>query len=98
MKDFVVEEEENDDDDDTDNTEHMKSENQPHQKQPNPSNSELLAHYIPQCKIKISDNSSCKTSSWYYNKHQWAKYKCLGVGYDILKQIPKRFQFIMKAF
>ncbi|XP_016156899.1 PREDICTED: coiled-coil domain-containing protein 82 isoform X2 [Ficedula albicollis] len=48
MKDFVVEEEENDDDDDIDNTEHMKTENQPHQKQPNPSNSELLAHYIPQ--------------------------------------------------
>ncbi|XP_066169045.1 coiled-coil domain-containing protein 82 isoform X1 [Sylvia atricapilla] len=51
IKDFVVEEEEYDDggdDDDIDNTEHAKSENQPHQKQPNPSNSELLAHYIPQ--------------------------------------------------
>uniref|UniRef100_A0A8D2NYS0 Coiled-coil domain containing 82 n=1 Tax=Zosterops lateralis melanops TaxID=1220523 RepID=A0A8D2NYS0_ZOSLA len=50
LKDFVVEEEEDhdDDDDDIDNTEHMKSENRPHQKQPNPSNSELLAHYIPQ--------------------------------------------------
>ncbi|KAL2311097.1 hypothetical protein Nmel_002785, partial [Mimus melanotis] len=48
IKDFIVEEEENDDDDDVDNTEHVKSENQPHQKQPNPSNSELLAHYIPQ--------------------------------------------------
>ncbi|XP_030125573.4 coiled-coil domain-containing protein 82 isoform X2 [Taeniopygia guttata] len=48
MKDFVVEEEENDDGDDIDNTEHVKNENQPHQKQPNPSNSELLARYIPQ--------------------------------------------------
>ncbi|NXB01962.1 CCD82 protein, partial [Cnemophilus loriae] len=49
MKDFIVEEEEdNNDDDDVDNAEHVKSENQPHQKQPNPSNSELLAHYIPQ--------------------------------------------------
>ncbi|XP_053791981.1 coiled-coil domain-containing protein 82 [Vidua chalybeata] len=48
MKDFIVEEEENDDGDDIDNTEHVKNENQPHQKQPNPSNSELLAHYIPQ--------------------------------------------------
>ncbi|NXX25212.1 CCD82 protein, partial [Nicator chloris] len=49
IKDFVVEEEEgNDDDDDVDNTEHVKSENWSHQKQPNPSNSKLLAHYIPQ--------------------------------------------------
>uniref|UniRef100_A0A8C5JXV0 Coiled-coil domain containing 82 n=1 Tax=Junco hyemalis TaxID=40217 RepID=A0A8C5JXV0_JUNHY len=48
MKDFIVEEEENDDGDDIDNTEHVKNENQPHQKQPNPSNSKLLAHYIPQ--------------------------------------------------
>ncbi|XP_068037560.1 coiled-coil domain-containing protein 82 isoform X2 [Anomalospiza imberbis] len=48
MKDFIVEEDENDDGDDIDNTEHVKNENQPHQKQPNPSNSELLAHYIPQ--------------------------------------------------
>ncbi|XP_041879680.1 coiled-coil domain-containing protein 82 isoform X2 [Corvus kubaryi] len=48
MKDFIVEEEEDDDDDDNDNTEHVKSENQPHQKQPNPSNSVLLAQYIPQ--------------------------------------------------
>ncbi|NXO23663.1 CCD82 protein, partial [Cisticola juncidis] len=47
LKDFVVEEDD-DDDDDTDNPEHVKSENQPHQKQPNPSNSELLAYYIPQ--------------------------------------------------
>ncbi|NXB42997.1 CCD82 protein, partial [Leucopsar rothschildi] len=47
IKDFIVEEEENDGDD-IDNTELVKSENQPHQKQPNPSNSELLAHYIPQ--------------------------------------------------
>ncbi|NWV28221.1 CCD82 protein, partial [Origma solitaria] len=50
MKDFIVEEEEDDGDGDGDdnNTEHTKSENQPHQKQPNPSNSELLAHYVPQ--------------------------------------------------
>ncbi|XP_030817018.1 coiled-coil domain-containing protein 82 [Camarhynchus parvulus] len=48
IKDFILEEEENDDGDDIDNTEHVKNENQPHQKQPNPSNSELLAHYIPQ--------------------------------------------------
>ncbi|NXR76249.1 CCD82 protein, partial [Pycnonotus jocosus] len=48
MKDFVVEEEEDNDDDDIDNTDYVKSENQPHQKQPSPSNSELLAHYIPQ--------------------------------------------------
>ncbi|NWV05570.1 CCD82 protein, partial [Ptilonorhynchus violaceus] len=49
MKDFIVEEEEDDDDDDgDDNSEHKKSENQPHQKQLNTSNSELLAHYIPQ--------------------------------------------------
>lgn len=69
MKDFVVEEEEDDDDDDIDNTDHVKSENRPHQKQLNPSNSELLAHYIPQCKIKISDNFSCITSSLYCNKN-----------------------------
>ncbi|XP_063004964.1 coiled-coil domain-containing protein 82 [Melospiza melodia melodia] len=48
MKDFIVEEEENDGGNDIGNTEHVKNENQPHQKQPNPSNSELLAHYIPQ--------------------------------------------------
>ncbi|XP_059694582.1 coiled-coil domain-containing protein 82 isoform X2 [Haemorhous mexicanus] len=49
MKDFIIDEEENSDDgDDIDNTEHVKNDNQPHQKQPNPSNSELLAHYIPQ--------------------------------------------------
>ncbi|XP_066031826.1 coiled-coil domain-containing protein 82 isoform X2 [Chamaea fasciata] len=47
IKDFVVDEDD-DDGDDIDNTEHVKSENQPHQKQPNPSNSELLAHYVPQ--------------------------------------------------
>ncbi|NXY22408.1 CCD82 protein, partial [Atrichornis clamosus] len=47
MKDFVVGEEEDDDDDD-DKTEHVKSENQPHQKQVNTSNSKLLAYYIPQ--------------------------------------------------
>lgn len=69
MKDFIIEEEENDDGDDIDNTEHVKNENQPHQKQPNPSNSELLARYIPQCKIKISDNFSCITSSYYFNKN-----------------------------
>ncbi|XP_058700790.1 coiled-coil domain-containing protein 82 isoform X2 [Poecile atricapillus] len=46
LKDFVVEEDS--DDDDIGNPEHVKSQNQPHQKQPNPSNSELLAHYIPQ--------------------------------------------------
>ncbi|GAB0180686.1 coiled-coil domain-containing protein 82 [Grus japonensis] len=44
MKDFIVEEEEDDDDD---NTEHIKSENQPQQKELNTSNSELLAYYIP---------------------------------------------------
>ncbi|NWW32691.1 CCD82 protein, partial [Panurus biarmicus] len=49
IKDFIVDEEEDDDgDDDIDNTEHVKDENQPHQKQPNPSNSNLLARYIPQ--------------------------------------------------
>ncbi|XP_039574685.1 coiled-coil domain-containing protein 82 isoform X1 [Passer montanus] len=48
LKDFVVEAEEDDDGDDIENTEHVKNENQPHQKQRNPSNSELLAHYIPQ--------------------------------------------------
>ncbi|XP_039912437.1 coiled-coil domain-containing protein 82 isoform X2 [Hirundo rustica] len=46
IKDFVVDEEE--DDDDIGNTELVKSKNGPHQKQPNRSNSELLAHYIPQ--------------------------------------------------
>ncbi|NWR51891.1 CCD82 protein, partial [Regulus satrapa] len=46
MKDFVVEEDS--DDDDIDNMEHVKHENQPHQKQPNPSNNELLARHIPQ--------------------------------------------------
>lgn len=61
MKDFVVEEDNDDDDDDIDNTEHVKSENQPHQKKRNPSNSKLLARYVPNCKIKISDNSSCIT-------------------------------------
>ncbi|NXB23135.1 CCD82 protein, partial [Rhagologus leucostigma] len=42
MKDFIVD---NDDDDD-DNTEHVKSENQPHQKQPNPSNMSRCDHYV----------------------------------------------------
>ncbi|NXE22150.1 CCD82 protein, partial [Ardeotis kori] len=41
MKDFIVEE------DDDDNTEHVKSENQPQQKEQNTSNSELLAYYVP---------------------------------------------------
>ncbi|KFP78844.1 Coiled-coil domain-containing protein 82, partial [Apaloderma vittatum] len=41
MKDFIVEE------DDDDNTEHVRSENQPQQKELKPSNSELLAHYVP---------------------------------------------------
>ncbi|NWR63817.1 CCD82 protein, partial [Bucorvus abyssinicus] len=42
MKDFIVEE------DDDDNTEHVKSENQPQRKKLlNTSNSELLAHYVP---------------------------------------------------
>ncbi|XP_075580325.1 coiled-coil domain-containing protein 82 [Pelecanus crispus] len=44
MKDFIVEEEEDDDDD---NTEHIKSENQPQQKELNTLNSELLAYYLP---------------------------------------------------
>lgn len=57
MKDFIVEEEEDGDD----NTEHEKSENQPQQKELSTSNSELLAHYVPHCKIKISDNSACIT-------------------------------------
>ncbi|NXC14728.1 CCD82 protein, partial [Corythaeola cristata] len=57
MKDFIVEEEEDDDD----NTECVKSENQPQQKGLNISNSELLAYYVPHCKIKISDNSVCIT-------------------------------------
>ncbi|XP_009333134.1 PREDICTED: coiled-coil domain-containing protein 82 isoform X1 [Pygoscelis adeliae] len=43
MKDFIVEEEEDDDD----STEHVKSENQPQQKELNTSNSELLAYYVP---------------------------------------------------
>ncbi|KGL90144.1 Coiled-coil domain-containing protein 82, partial [Charadrius vociferus] len=43
MKDFIVEEEEDGDD----NTEHVKSENQPQQKELNTLNSELLARYIP---------------------------------------------------
>lgn len=43
MKDFIVEEEEDGDD----NTEHVKSENQPQQKELNTSNSELLAYYVP---------------------------------------------------
>ncbi|NXU37392.1 CCD82 protein, partial [Drymodes brunneopygia] len=48
MKDFIVEEEEDSDDDDDDvgNTEHVKSENQPHQKQPNPSNISRCDHYV----------------------------------------------------
>lgn len=56
MKDFIVEE------DDDDSTEHVKSENQPQQKELlNTSNSEFLAHYVPHCKIKISVNSICIT-------------------------------------
>lgn len=43
MKDFIVEEEEDGDD----NTERVKSENQPQQKELNTLNSELLAHYVP---------------------------------------------------
>ncbi|KFV59942.1 Coiled-coil domain-containing protein 82, partial [Tyto alba] len=43
LKDFIVEEEEDDDD----NTEHIMRENQPQQKELNPSNSELLAYYVP---------------------------------------------------
>ncbi|NXR01982.1 CCD82 protein, partial [Sagittarius serpentarius] len=43
MKDFIVEEEEDGDD----NKEHVKSENQPQQKELNTSNSELLAYYVP---------------------------------------------------
>ncbi|NXN42985.1 CCD82 protein, partial [Rhinoptilus africanus] len=46
MKDFIVQEEEDDDDDD-DDTEHIKSKNQPQQKELNTSNSELLAYYVP---------------------------------------------------
>ncbi|NXC75970.1 CCD82 protein, partial [Anhinga anhinga] len=53
MKDFIAEEEE----DDNANTEDEKSENQPQQKELNTSYSELLAHYVPHCKIKISDDS-----------------------------------------
>lgn len=54
MKDFIVndEEEESGDDD----TEQVKNEKK-QQKELNTSNSELLAYYIPQCKIKISYNS-----------------------------------------
>ncbi|NWW44869.1 CCD82 protein, partial [Pedionomus torquatus] len=44
MKDFIVEEEEDDDDN---NTEHVRSKNQPQQKELHTSNSELLAHYVP---------------------------------------------------
>ncbi|KFR02841.1 Coiled-coil domain-containing protein 82, partial [Nipponia nippon] len=43
MKDFIVEEEEDDDD----NTEHVKNENQPQQKELYTSNSELLEYYVP---------------------------------------------------
>ncbi|NXS95975.1 CCD82 protein, partial [Jacana jacana] len=43
MKDFIVEEEEDDDD----NPKHVKSKNQPQQKELNTSNSELLAYYVP---------------------------------------------------
>ncbi|NWX38025.1 CCD82 protein, partial [Notiomystis cincta] len=47
MKDFIVEEEENnDDDDDNDSTKHVKSDNQPHQKQPNPSNISRCDHFV----------------------------------------------------
>ncbi|KAM6438681.1 coiled-coil domain-containing protein 82 isoform 1-T2 [Rhynochetos jubatus] len=42
MKDFIVEE-----DDDDDSTEHVASENQPQRKEPNMSNSELLAYHVP---------------------------------------------------
>ncbi|NXT16187.1 CCD82 protein, partial [Prunella fulvescens] len=45
MKDFI-EEEENNDGDDIDNTEPVKNENQPHQKQPNPSNISRCDHYV----------------------------------------------------
>ncbi|NWS98770.1 CCD82 protein, partial [Mionectes macconnelli] len=48
MQDFIVEEDEDNDNDDDNNTEHVKSENQPQQKQLNTSNSELLSYYIPQ--------------------------------------------------
>ncbi|XP_056184235.1 coiled-coil domain-containing protein 82 isoform X3 [Falco biarmicus] len=44
MKDFIVEEDEDADDD---NTEHVKNENQPQQKEINKSSSELLAYYVP---------------------------------------------------
>ncbi|NXP27657.1 CCD82 protein, partial [Scytalopus superciliaris] len=44
IKDFIVEE----DDDEDNSREHVKSENQPQQKQLNTSNSEFLAYYIPQ--------------------------------------------------
>ncbi|NXH95822.1 CCD82 protein, partial [Pachycephala philippinensis] len=43
MKDFIVD---NDDDDDDNDTEHVKRENQPHQKQPNPSNISRCDHYV----------------------------------------------------
>ncbi|NXB72636.1 CCD82 protein, partial [Donacobius atricapilla] len=46
IKDFIVGEEEDDDDDDIDNTEHVKSENRPHQKQPYPSNISRCDHYV----------------------------------------------------
>uniref|UniRef100_A0A669NYE5 Coiled-coil domain containing 82 n=2 Tax=Phasianus colchicus TaxID=9054 RepID=A0A669NYE5_PHACC len=44
LKDFIVD----DDEDDDDNVEHIKSEKHPQQKELNVSNSELLAHYVPQ--------------------------------------------------
>ncbi|NXF32608.1 CCD82 protein, partial [Nyctibius bracteatus] len=56
MKDFIVEEEEDGDD----NTEHVKSNKQSQQKELNTSNSELLAYYVPHCKIKTRDNSVLK--------------------------------------
>ncbi|NXL64381.1 CCD82 protein, partial [Chordeiles acutipennis] len=64
MKDFIVEEEEDDDD----NREHLKSEKQTQQKELNTSNSELLAYYVPHCKIKIGDCSVCITSLLYLSR------------------------------
>lgn len=66
MKDFIVEEE---DDDDDDHREHVQSEKQTQQKELNTSNSELLAYYVPHCKIKIGDCSVCITSMLYCNKY-----------------------------
>lgn len=67
LKDFIVD----DDEDDDDNVEHVKSEKHLQQKDLNASNSELLAHYVPQCKTKMCHNSISTTFFQCQNKHSW---------------------------